>query len=240
MSGDTKEKTLIIGAGEVGKSLANVLSPFYQVKLKDLFNEVDGEFRVIHLCFPYNGEFINQAKQCINQYKPELVINHSTVKVGTTRQLGNAAVHSPVNGRHPNLESGIKTFVKFIGGTSEFSVSKAQEFLNKAGIKTKIFSGPETTELAKILCTTHYGWDIVFMKEVARICKEYNLPFDEVYTEWTKAYNNGYQELKEPQFTRPILKFMEGKIGGHCVVPNCDLLDDGVLTKTIKERNLGY
>jgi hypothetical protein len=53
---------------------------------------------------------------------------------------------------------------------------------------------------------------------------------------WNENYNQGYAELGETQFIRPILQPMKGKIGGHCVVNNASLLNN-LITKTIKEQN---
>ena len=231
-----KRGVLIIGAGEIGQSLFNVLRLYYDVSIRDIENTISDQFDILNICYPYSDKFIEITRKYINQYKPSLTIINSTVKPGTTKLLGEGVVHSPINGRHPYLEEGIKTFIKFIGGNDIYSVFRAVNFFNKAGITTQVFSNSTATEMAKILCTTYYGWNIVFMKEVARICDEIKLPFHEVYTEWNNAYNQGYIKLNENRFFRPVLYPMAGEIGGHCVIPNCGLFDD-FLTQTVKGRN---
>ena len=169
-------------------------------------------------------------------YKPEIVIIHSTVPVGITRKISKFSVHSPIRGIHPYLESGIKTFTKYFGG---FKAKEAAKIFSDIGIKTKIFKNSETTELIKILDTTYYGWNIIFNKEVKKICDKYKLDFNEVYTIPNKDYNEGYAKLGMPYVIRPVLKYMPGKIGGHCIVPNCHFINSWI-TKTIIKRNNKY
>lgn len=231
-----KEKHLIIGAGQIGRSLYNVLRPYYEVFLRDKDDNFEGHFDILHICYPPSRNFTRITKKYIHQYKPNLIIIHATVPVGTTRKISPLAVHSPIRGVHPRLEAGIKTFVKYFGGEKAKQTAK---IFSSIGVKTRIFKKPETAELLKILDTTYYGWNIVFCKEVKKICEKLKLDFDEVYTIANLDYNNGYSKLRKSNVIRPILKQIPGKIGGHCVIPNCDLLDNW-LTNTIKKRNNNY
>jgi hypothetical protein len=233
-----KSRHLIIGAGEVGKALYSVLKSRYEVYIRDKVDDhnLSGRFEVLHIAYPGAKDFVFKTKRYIKKYRPNLVIVHSTVAVGTTKKIASFAVHSPIRGVHPHLAEGIKTFVKYFGGKRAKTAAK---IFSSIGIKTKIFQKPETTELLKILDTTYYGWNIVFCKEVKRICDKLKLNFDEVYTIANEDYNEGYKKLGKVNVVRPVLKPMPGKIGGHCVIPNCDLLDDW-LTKTIKSRNRRY
>lgn len=231
-----KQKHLIIGAGEVGKSLFNILKPVYDVHIRDINDKTAGRFDVLHACYPPVKNFVAITKKYIKEYEPSLVIIHSTVPVGTTVKIGDNVVHSPVRGTHPNLEKGLKTFVKYFSGPK---AKEASKIFSSLGIKTKIFTKTEVTELGKILDTTYYGWNIVFCKEVKSICDSLGLDFDEVYTAQNIDYNDGYIKLGKKNVIRPVLKAVSGKIGGHCVVPNCNLLNSW-LTKTIKQRNKTY
>jgi len=242
-----EQKSIIIGAGEVGRSLYKVLEATYKKAIVLRDKEPDKEIHCIendfhnssvsflHICYPYSDLFIDYTKNYIQQYKPSIAtIIHSTVPVGTTRKCGEYCVHSPIHGKHPNLADGIKTFVKYVGGENNVTVYSTRYYLEMAGIPTKMVSSPEASELSKILCTTYYGWNIVFCKEVAAICKELGVSFKEVYTNWNKEYNKGYTELGMSQFVRPVLEPIEGKIKGHCVVNNTKLLDSAI-TNLIKE-----
>lgn len=231
-----KQKHLIIGAGEVGRSLFNILRGNYEVVIRDIESAVSGKFNVLHVCYPPIKDFINITKKYIREYEPDIIIVHSTVPVGTTRKLGVGSVHSPVRGTHPNLEKGLKTFVKYFGGEK---AKEAASIFSKIGVKTKILKNAEASELGKILDTTYYGWNIIFCNEVKKICDELGLDFDEVYTIPNKDYNEGYAKLGKTNVIRPVLKPSLGKIGGHCVVPNCDLLKSWP-TEIIKKRNQKY
>ena len=185
---------------------------------------------MLHIAYPNSKKFVTVTKKYIKKYNPKLVIVHSTIPVGTTRKIASFAVHSPVRGVHPKLEKGIKTFVKYFGGRD---AKKAAAYFSRLGIKTQIFEKPETTELLKILDTTYYAWNVIFCKETKRICDALGLDFNEVYTIANSDYNEGYKKLKMARVTRPVLKPVNGKIGGHCLIPNCNLLKDW-LTETIK------
>src|SRR5690348_9376332 len=111
-------KSLIIGSeGEVGKALWAILVEHYELATYDaktgilpLFDDPE----IMHICFPYSDKFIEYVKEYQDKYKPKYTVVHSTVPVGTCVQIG--AIHSPIRGLHPNLESGIRTFPKFLGG----------------------------------------------------------------------------------------------------------------------------
>lgn len=237
-----KNKTLICGRGEVGKALYEVLSKTYcDIFIKDIEDLELNEVRYLHLCYPYSEMFINIALKYIEKYQPEFVIIHSTVKIGTTEILQKLypnlkIYHSPIRGVHPYLAEGIRTFTKFIGGNYDEEI---EQYFNHAGINTSFMPNSKTTELLKIMCTTYYGWNIVFCKEIQRICKEQGVEFDDVYGLSNITYNRGYTELGMDNVVRPNLKAMPGKIGGHCVINNCKLFDDKI-TKLILDFDKGY
>ncbi len=110
-------RTIIIGIGEVGSALHSVLSEHYNpVSIHDLkvSNADDGPYDIMHVCIPYSENFIDIVKAYRARFQPKHVVIHSSVPIGTSRQCG--AVHSPIRGLHPLLDTGIKTFVKFLGG----------------------------------------------------------------------------------------------------------------------------
>lgn len=232
----SKGRHLVIGAGEVGKALFEVLGKRYKVSIRDKDDDTSGPYDVLHIAYPPFKNFVGATKRYIKEYKPKLVIIHSTVPVGTTRKIGSRAVHSPIRGVHPHLAKGIRTFVKYFGGPN---ASLAARYFSKLGIPVKVFKDAETTELLKILDTTYYGWNILFAKEVERISKRFGLDLDDVYTLPNRDYNDGYKALNMEHVIRPVLRSMKGKIGGHCVIPNTRLLKDW-LTETLKKRNEYY
>jgi len=233
----TGTKVLVVGAGEVGRSLYNVIKDSCEAEIvdKDQVSEMSPE--IMHVCFPYSENFVQYVKEYVEKYKPIVTVINSTVPVGTTESLGKGFVHSPIRGKHPNLEGGIRTFTKEVGGDEPELCQMVANHFTLAGIPT-MYRGlsAKNTEFAKIMCTTYYGWAIVFAKEMKKLCNEYGLDFEAVYTEWNKDYNAGYVALGMPQYFRPVLDDMPGKIGGHCVAQNCEL-ENNLLTRLVKEYN---
>ena len=102
--------------------------------------------------------------------------------------------------------------------------------MKNCGVKTKQMSKPETLELAKIVCDTSYlGWLVNFAQISNVISKQYNVDYDEM---WTFS-----EEIHKFLGNRP--KMYPGIIGGHCVIPNLQLLRSQALTQ-IKEMNDYY
>jgi hypothetical protein len=90
-------------------------------------------------------------------------------------------------------------------------------------MKVYLCDKQETTELMKIQCTTLYGLNVEFFKDMKEQCKKYDVPF-EAWTIWNNNYNNGYEELGYPEYHRYNLVPIMKKVGGHCVLPNLKLL----------------
>lgn len=231
--GDKKVNHLVIGKGEIGQALYEVLEekfPTGWVELNDRnvpFEQVD----VIHICYPYTDSFIETSKKYIEEFKPKLIIIHATVKLGTSYQLD--AVYSPVRGTHPNLKKSIKTFVKFFGGER---AEEAAKIFEELGIKTHVYKYSDDVEAGKILDTAQYGWMIILNKLIFDWCKTNNINFELAYTLFNETYNEGYQKLGKLEVMRPYLQHMYGPIGGHCVIPNLKFLDS-VISELINKVN---
>jgi hypothetical protein len=220
---------LIVGHGEVGKAIHKVLG-------KALWIDRNGgtwkkeKVDAIHICIPWSRSFINDVYS-YKLYAP-LVIVHSTVPVGVCDML--EVVHSPIRGIHPKLEKGIRTFVKYFGGKN---AQWGAEIFKRLGIKTVIFREAKTTEALKLWDTTMYGIMILIEKEIYKWCKENNLNYEEVYRQANKDYNEGYTKLGKSEVVRPYLKQYDGKIGGHCIIPNAKLLGKTYLAETLLKKN---
>jgi hypothetical protein len=230
-----RQNHLIVGAGEVGQGIFKVLSPHYNVFIRDAEDSDCGikKFDVMHICFPYSNNFIKFSKEYIKKYRPGLVINHSTVPIGTTSKIAKNTVHSPIRGVHPNLEKGIKIFVKYFGGQR---AKEAAEIFERIGIKTYIVQKSEWTEAGKLWDTTQYGYFIVLNKEIWQWCQKNKMPFDLVYSHFNQTYNDGYAKLNRREVLRPYLNHVKGKIGGHCVIPNCHLLKSDTAKMIIRKN----
>lgn len=214
-------KHLIVGYGQIGQAIHKVLGDAVWTSRSNpgTYTPKTDRIDVVHICFPYTERFKFYDEVSRYQAIAPLVIVHSSVAVGTCDALG--VVHSPVRGVHPNLEKGIRTFVKYFGGKQ---ASQAAKIFEDIGIKTKVYDNARTTEALKLWDTTQYGYLIMIEKMIHKWCKINKVEFDEVYTQANQDYNTGYIELGRPDVVRPWLKHMPGPIGGHCVIPNAKLL----------------
>ena len=222
---------IIIGAGEIGISLFGILKKTHNVVLRD-FNEIEinGKVDIIHICFPYSKKFVQEVKKYQKFYSPKYTIIHSTVPIGTSNKCN--AYYSPVRGVHPHLEESLKTFVKYFAPKNKY----LKKYFTDAGIPIEEVDKRETLEVMKLYCTTLYGLNIIAEKEIWNYCKKHDLDFDVVYTKCNQTYNDGYKKLGFPQYSKYILEHRDGEIGGHCIIPNCELLKTDI-AKFILQQN---
>ena len=220
---------IIIGnKGQIGSALQAIL------QCDGVDREELAEFKkydVMHVAIPFSNEFIDVVEGYKALYAPDLVVIHSTVPVGISRQLD--AVHSPCRGVHPNLEEGIRTFIKFFGGERS---EEASRLFADLGIPVQITNKAENTEAMKLWDTTIYGANIILEKEIAKYCVDHDLDLDIVYTQACSSYNDGYEALGHPEYKKYVLRHTDGKIGGHCVIPNLALLNTD-FTKWLEDYN---
>jgi hypothetical protein len=212
-------KSIIIGKGEVGRALHNILGGEIMDKMLGGYSN-SFEYDVIHICFPYSDKFIDEVDRYQKLFNPKYTIIHSTVPVGTSRACG--AIHSPIRGIHPELEEGIRTFVKFLGGDQS---SEVADIFRKKGIKVMLFDDQETTEALKLFDTEYYRACIEFAHRVKDYCDKNKLNYAEVYTLPNITYNEGYDKLGHKEFIRPVLEPIIKKIGGHCILENSKLIE---------------
>lgn len=243
------KKILVVGLGEVGTPIKRLEEEAgnkvdileMDIKPQVLNKDTHGYFYdVMHVCIPFSEKFADFVLNYVTEYHPRLTVIHSTVPVGTTQKIADqievAIVHSPVRGIHPNMYDGLKQFVKYIGGDNS-SAEWAIEHFEDIGLEPYYLGSSQTTELNKLLSTAYYGWNILFAKEAQRICDYYGLDYDKVYTHPNKTYNYGYTRLGKENVVRPILVPPRGRIGGHCVSQNIELLEETPLKKVFKELN---
>lgn len=219
--------------GQIGTAIKKVLDDKHRVEGIDKDEEAEGKFDFLQICIPWSDEFVDIVKAYQEKYLADegVTVVHSTVKVGTCQDLG--AVHSPVRGVHPDLEDGVRTFLKYFGGLeSDLAAAPFEE----CGVETYIFPRSSDVEALKLWSTTYYGWNIMFNKAVKQYCEENNLEFNLIYVHANATYNQGYHKLGRGEVLRPVLKYMQGQIGGHCVIPNCDLLG-GEIPEFILKQN---
>lgn len=211
---------LVIGAGEVGFALYEVLQDCGdRVHLRDV-EPADVDADVLHICFPWSDSFVASVEAYVREHTADLVVVHSTVPVGTCDPHG--WVHSPVRGRHPHLVDGLRTFMKHFGGVR---ASEAAKPFDSVQVPTMLHSRAAETEAGKLWELVQYGVQIRVQKAIHAWCEDHDVDFDVVYTAMALSYNEGWEQLGHREFVRPILEHVPGPIGGHCVVQNSRLLD---------------
>ena len=223
---------IILGMGEVGETLFDLLvdRKFDCVGIdsdntkckKYSENEVIKNPEYLHVCLPGElTEFTNIVLNWMDKIKNiQVVIIHSTVKPGTTKIIQEKSsipiLFSPVRGVHRRFLNDIKKYTKFISFDGIEINSKIKIDLENRFEKIDWMSTTKTAELAKILVdTTYYGWLINYAQITKMICEKENVDFDEM---WKFA-----DEIHENLGNRP--KMFPGIIGGHCVIPNLDLIE---------------
>ncbi|MFC1626944.1 hypothetical protein ACFL18_00120 [Patescibacteria group bacterium] len=220
-------KVGILGVGQIGSAISVLVKPKHELFLKDIDKDEiqDKQLNILHICIPYSKNFQKSVLNQITRTQPKLVIIESTVPIKTSEKIALKSkaqvVHSPVRGIHPNLVKCLKKFVKFIGPTSSQAGKTAKKYYTSLGIKTKILQSSRETELGKLFDTTYYALCIAWHQEMERFCRKYKVNFDQAVTQFNQTYNEGYKKLK-PNVIRPVL--LPGFIGGHCLMPNINLL----------------
>jgi len=90
-------------------------------------------------------------------------------------------------------------------------------------------SNPITLELSKIVVdTSYYGWLINYAQLSNMIAIKHGVDYDEM---WSFA-----DEIQKYLGNRP--KLFPGFIGGHCVIPNLELIKEESLYEIDKINNL--
>ena len=235
MSVSEQKTVVVVGLGEIGKPLFDLASPHHRVVGVDvapLTEKVD-QVDFLHICYPFQiKDFIGETAKYIERFKPSLTIIHSTVAVGTTRAVaersGAPVVNSPVRGKHIRMLTELRSYTKFIGALDPATGKRAADHFESMGLKTKVLSAPEATELAKLSETTYFGLMIAWAQEIERYCDQAHQNYEEIVS--------FYDEIK----FFPTVKYFPGAIGGHCVLPNIELLrkfDDSEILRAIQGSN---
>lgn len=205
---------LIIGNGQIGKPLAEILQVKYAVFVRDVGQAPElPAIDVIHICFPYSGEFVGQVIQYVREHQSDLCIVHSTVKPGTTdyisEQVDAIMVYSPVKGRHGSMVEDLKRYTKFVAGSG---MEIAAVLFESVGIRAKLFPSTKGLELAKLLETSYTGVLVAWAQTMKRYCDKVELEYFDLMP-----------FLAEIDYLPHV--FQPGYIGGHCIMPNLDLLE---------------
>jgi UDP-N-acetyl-D-mannosaminuronate dehydrogenase len=230
-----KKRVVVVGLGEVGRPLLELASEHCDAIGVDIapVTELGENVDILHICYPFEiKDFVGETVRYIQLFKPTVTIINSTVGVGTTRAValrsGAAVVNSPVRGKHARMLEEVRSYTKFIGAIDHADGQLAAEHFEAIGLKTRILSAPEATELAKLTETTYFGLMIAWAQEVERYCDRAGQSYNEI-----AAF---YEEIR----FFPAVKYFPGVIGGHCVMPNIEILrkfDDSAMLRAIQTSN---
>ena len=243
------KKDVVVGLGEIGMPILKLLSKKENAIGYDLdkklmnqkkFNKLkDLKTRFLHIAIPVTSTFNSNILNLHDKFIPECIVIHSTVSPGTTellqKKLKIPIIFSATRGVHKRMLKDLQRYTKFfaISKTApkkEWAIIQYNKSMKKCGIKTQRMSKPETLELTKILCDTSYlGWLINYAQLTNMIAIQHNVDYDEM---WKFS-----DEIHEILGNRP--KMFPGFIGGHCVIPNLDLMQNQTLD-LIKNINQKY
>lgn len=235
----TKETVLIIGLGEIGHTLFSLFKDgkdsfdvygldLDQAKMSQLGqNRKDFPKKIgtLHICLPCSDQqkFADITVGYVEEYKPKLAIINSTVPPGTTLKVAEKCkclvAHSPSRGVHLSAEHmkwEMKRWTKYVGGANADAAKAACTHFENLGLKVKVLKSSTETELAKLFETTYRAWMIACFQEMHRISKAFGADFNETV--------DFLEDTHRLRFDRPIM--FPGVIGGHCLIPNTELLLD--------------
>ncbi len=243
------KKDIVAGLGEIGSPILKLISKYepaigYDLD-KKLMNEnkfkkfQEIQTRFLHIAIPVNKKFDFNVIKLYEKFAPECIVIHSTISPGTTEKLQKnlsiPIIFSATRGVHKRMFRDLQRYTKFFALSKtapkkEWAATQYSKTMKKCGIKTKRMSKPETLELAKILCDTSYlGWLINYAQLTNTIAIQHNVDYDEM---WQFS-----DEIHKILGNRP--KMFPGFIGGHCVIPNLDLMQNKTLS-LIKTINQNY
>jgi UDP-N-acetyl-D-mannosaminuronate dehydrogenase len=244
-----KTKDVIAGLGEIGNPILKLVSKAtiaigYDInpKLVDdagLKKYRDLQTRFLHICIPYNERFTTNVKSLFEQFEPKSIVIHSTISPYTTKNLQEKLpipiIYSATRGVHKRMLYDLKRYTKFYAVESNTAGAKVMskeysKLMRKCGVRTQKMTNPVTLELAKIICDTSYlGWLINYAQISNMIAIQHGVNYDEM---WLFS-----DEIHKLLGNRP--KMFPGYIGGHCVIPNLDLMHNQTLN-LIKQMNDMY
>lgn len=244
-----QKKDVVAGLGEIGGPILKLISKTtlvigYDINQKLIDKEKLVKYnklqtRFLHVCIPFTKKFNANTISLYKKFRPQGMVIHSTISPNTTATIQSKlpvpVIYSATRGVHRRMLYDLRRYTKFFAIESDApnSAWASKEFRNmmkKAKVNTKQMTNPITLELAKIIVdTSYYGWLINYAQLSNMVAITHKVDYDEM---WSFS-----DEIHKYLGNRP--KMFPGFIGGHCVIPNLDLLKDNTLN-LIKEINQDY
>lgn len=210
--------TVVVGLGEVGKPLLELVQESQEALGVDLAPvAAPPQTSVLHICIPFEiPDFVGETARYMEYFNPRVTVINSTVGIGTSRKIaertGRPVVNSPIRGKHARMLEELHMYVKYIGPVTPEAGQLAEQHFQSLGIKTRMLASAEATELAKLAETTYFGVLLAWAQEIERYCDQSGENYDDVVS--------FFEEINY----LPKVKFWPGVIGGHCVMPNIEIL----------------
>jgi UDP-N-acetyl-D-mannosaminuronate dehydrogenase len=242
-------KNVVAGLGEIGLPILKLISKSvaaigFDIDPKLMNYEKSEKLKslktsILHVCIPFTNNFVDDVTRLSKKFNPDVIVVHSTISPGSTKHLQSLLpipiIYSATRGVHKRMLHDLKRYTKFYAieqdaPQAKHAISEYSKLMKKCGVRTKLMTNPLTLELAKIVVdTSYYGWLITYAQLSNMIAIKNNVNYDEM---WSFA-----DEIHKFLGNRP--KMYPGFIGGHCVIPNLDLIKNDTLD-LIKEINNDY
>ena len=244
---------IIIGLGEIGLPWFNLVSKVRDVAGIDLDphkskNNWQGESdEILHICIPYETDFITHVVEYARKYAPEMIVIHSTIQPFTTMKLEQDkrllspihVLYSPIRGVHHRMESDLTRYDKFYA-SYKADYTAFETLLSDLAIRGRRVKHPHTLEFAKILCdTTYFGFLIAYAMKTEEIAMKYDIDYEEMWQFADQIHQ--YLGNRPPAGAKDTDKLYVDPtgIGGHCILPNMELVkhDLGAIYDLIHQIN---
>ncbi|MFB5617896.1 MAG: hypothetical protein ACE5Q4_04475, partial [Nitrosopumilus sp.] len=208
---------LVVGLGEIGRPLFELLRDRnfkvegFDPNIPEFSDpKFNNDYDMIHICIPFSEKFEIHAREYCGMSKN--IVIHSTVMPGTSKHLGFS--YSPIRGIHNNMYEHLKWFQKYYAGDiPEIEFSKRFPNYVKVDDTTKL-------ERTKVVATSYVGVIYAFRKYI-----DSNYP----------VYWHFSNELHQMFGNQPVVYNDNKPIGGHCIIPNLDLLGDKLISDFVKK-----
>ncbi len=224
------ECVVVAGCGEIGLPIYQLcLGGYDQVIAEDPRRAPPCRPRfpvaALHVAIP--GRVTGFAEAVLSyarKYDPGITLVHSSSEPGCMDQIIRAlgednVVHTPVHGKHQGgrMKSDMLMHPKFVGTRSDAAFEKAKAALCAIGhppASIVRLSSPLASELVKLLATTYFGYLIVWAQEIERLARKSGVPYEQLMS---------FTRIETSDFS--IRGKYPGVIGGHCVMPNIEILN---------------
>ena len=184
-------------------------------------DEIPSPIDYLHVAIPFRGagHFIEAVAGYTERLRPRMILVHSTVAPGTTRalheRLGVPTAYTPVRGKHPCIARHLRFWPKWVAALPRGALDEAARHLEAMGLPVKPCDcEPETLELAKLWETVYRAAMIAAWQELHRMALRFGADAEKI-AEFVA-------EVHEVLRDRPV--YYPGVIGGHCLIPNTEIL----------------